>query len=580
MKFLHVLAIGLLIFNNISYSIQHDNVNHVNNNINHISITNNEVKKCLNHIKLSGNAKKNLQMQLYSLIGSEDNMPVQTEQNPELIQVIIDAITDTANNNNNTYNKQNLLYNMIRFYLMNVELYQTDYNKFINRRAGYLCGILKNNYNANALYIAETIWQQNNLQNVINKLVFGINLLEDLKKANNNNELYNNNHDVSQIQFSNGYSKCFLVSAVQLFITALNASNNNDLIRNTTFAKFVKYLEQQSKSNTNQQPVVNNINVNNNSNKQSTSNKKLNTKKTNNKTSSTSKNKNNKKVTNKKKITKKVNTKNIKKSASKTTKKPSNNKVKTPIKTQNKKIIKQVNNVKVNNNKTNIQPTQKLDFIKTLEKFVQENRALFNTDKQQTALNCLFAQEKKSAGGAEGLLGDIFMLRIFPELQQIFSGNNFQYADLLLNTTNSFKFNNNQDLSDQFNNNNGCNLRVGHEYEKCRIPFNSTNYIMRAMHMTTKQLINNFIHNEKYISYYNENGKLEVYELIGMQIRSGGALGHYISYVKQNNNCNSWSLIDSIKTAPNSNNTLNNLWNIIQHNTNPMIHQAMYKKIA
>lgn len=168
-------------------------------------------------------------------------------------------------------------------------------------------------------------------------------------------------------------------------------------------------------------------------------------------------------------------------------------------------------------------------------------------------------------------MGTIFILRIFPELQQIFSGDN-KYGgnnDVLLSTTNAFKFDLEENLWDQFSNQAAVLLCSN---SKCRKPFNSSNYIISSIHGTS---INELMHNKQYISLYNDQGNLEIYELIGVQLREPG---HYISYVKQNKNSNSWSLIDSISRGSKDNHKIGDIFKLLNTN-NYFVHQAMYKMV-
>lgn len=453
--------------NGLNNNILHFN-NQLNNNFNNKNIvTQSDVVTFLQNIKNSQLSKENLIMQLYSLLGNRNNIPVQDNTHPDKIQFLMDFIMDHANNNFNNYNQINnnsvkIVYVLLDYYLKNIELYRYNNNLFNYNSINYLNNSLP--YSIYDFQNALRIIMKYNFHNILDKLIKGINLVENTKRNNIVN--VNNNHNNNKpILLSNGESKCFLVSALQQFIGALKQSSENDYIRNTTFAKFVRYMK-----------------------------------------------------------------------------------------------------VKQNDN------NRKIDFIQTLRKFVVQNKQWFNTEKQKEALNALFAQEEESHGGAAGLLGTIFILRIFPELQPIFSGDNkFGGSnDSLLMHTNYFKFDTKKHLKDQFDDQSAALLCSN---PKCRKPFNSNSYIIRSIHGTS---IDKLVRNKQYISLYNDQGNLEIYELIGMQLRRPG---HYISYVKQNNNSNSWSLINSMESGSNNNHTIAEIFALLDNANNYVVHQAMYKRI-
>ena len=475
--------------NNIN---QFNNINWFNNNLNKFInnmlqsnkfsnnlsneniITKHEVDTFLKNVKNSKLANENLEMQLYSLLGNRSNTPAYDNTYPDEIQFVMNFIEDHVNNNFNNYKKINnnsikVVYVLLDYYLKNIELFNHNNALFSNKSINYLNNSL--HYSFYDFQNALDIIIKYNFYNVFDKIIKGINSVENIKTYNNAKISSHNNNP---ILLSNGTSKCFLVSAVQQFIGALKQSSESDYIRKTTFAKFVKYMR-----------------------------------------------------------------------------------------------MKQLNN------------TNKIDFIKTLREFVRDNKYLFNTKAQQEALNSLFAQENGTLGGAPGYLGTIFMLRIFPELQQIFSGNNFGNTDILLNSANSFKFNNG-DLNEQFDsNNNACVLMSAINYKKCYKPFDSNNYIIDS---TLNANIDDILNKKQYISFYNDLGNLEIYELASIQLRTKiGSIGHFISYVKQSENSNSWSLIDSLERKgnnnhKNNNHKINDIFALL-NTSKYVVQQVMYKKV-
>lgn len=189
-------------------------------------------------------------MQLYSLLGNINNIPVNAHH--DKIQFLIDFITDHANNNFNNYNQINnnsikVVYVLLDYYLKNIELYKYNNDLFNYNSINYLNNSL--HYSVNDFQNAFRIIMKYNFYNVLDKLINGINLVENVKTYNNAN--VNNNHNNNPILLSNGTSKCFLVSAVQQFISAWNQSSKNDYIRQTVFDKFVRYMKIKQRRNNN-----------------------------------------------------------------------------------------------------------------------------------------------------------------------------------------------------------------------------------------------------------------------------------------------------------------------------------------
>ena len=490
-KLLLISAVSLSIINlNLVNAMDSDaNTDIHKNNTEKLNITNNVEKINKENItELFNNVKnnkelmyENIKMQLESLILDESN-EVDFSKN-DIIQLIINVIDDFINENNNNYQKlkdqcNKILYISINYYLWNIEQYNDNLKKYYEGVNGLIINILKNQFDRNQFSEAVKILNNNKLYNALNKIVKGINsLTESINKNNNQDNIYENN----VIHFSNGSSKCFLVSAVQQFIGILRQSEHNSSIRKTNFASFIKYLEE------------------------------------------------------------------------------SQNKTK-----------------------------NKIDFIKELRKYTEKNKNLFDTESQKQALNCLFVQENniQSIEGTAGMLGDVFILRIFPELQKFIGGNKMQKKDILLDAVKNFELSSRSDISmhNQFDSSEYGNGLLNAYLYKCRYPFSNCDYIISALKDAN---IKDVIQNKKYISFYDDNNKLNIYELIGIQLRTElGNFGHYTAYVKQAQSNNSWSYIDSLKSSSKDN---NNLEDILEEKTSKeykiidpndyMIHQAVYKKV-
>ena len=452
--------------------------------INYEQCTKEELNKCLEEIKSlnkSGSSLivENLWLQVYSLLSSEDNTPVTDDFNIDDINLILKIITEKAYGFNYSYNSNstnkvnNILETIFNYYIDNIDSYDPNNKKeFSEKSIKHAISIIEQNSDSSRYtkqdfeQVGKDFSNKFGYYSLINKIIKGINIVNNYKKYNENYIDKSNKSNDKPILWLNGTSKCFLVSAVQQFHAMILQSKTDDPIRKTSFAKFCDYAKQ-----------------------------------------------------------------------------------------------------KVRKDKAG-----RIDFIKTLRSFVNDNKNLFDTPKQKEALDCLFAQEKLSYEGSDGLLGDIFVLRIFPELQQFIGGNQYKNTDLLLNTTENFKFNNIQNLGDQFDSNQTGGLSVAQDYKKCRKPIESRDYFIDSVYLRN---LEESIDNYQYLSFYNDKGELELYELIGFQLHIPG---HYVSCIKTGRSSNSWSYIDSISSGSKDGKTLQGIMIIIDKNKYK-VHQAIYKRV-
>ena len=97
-------------------------------------------------------------------------------------------------------------------------------------------------------YLERDVWEC--YCNIITKIIRGVNLASFLLKEKQEIILYERNN-LSKVKnkpianvftLSNNNCKCWFMSTFQLFVTALNQSEPNDPIRKTNFAKFINHL--------------------------------------------------------------------------------------------------------------------------------------------------------------------------------------------------------------------------------------------------------------------------------------------------------------------------------------------------
>ena len=395
--------------------------NSINTNWEH-GISQDEVTLFFDNIKCS-NAFENAKMQIYSLLGDIAPGFGDTDK----IRLIFDII---KYNKCNKYEKHNYNYEKplalagvcIDYYLYNIDLYNKDIDQFNIECAESAASILS--FNTNDYSYAMKILYYNSFYSVINKIVKGVNLIEEFKKNKNNKDEVN----ITKLNLSNGKRQDWFMTTFQLFDYALQYSNENSLINNTNFAKFDDYLKNKSKHR--------NIN-------------------------------------------------------------------------------------------------EEIQFIPTLKSFVKQNKDKFSNNNIKDALEALYSEEDNDIG-CYGIMGSILMFRIFPELKTIFSSNQFGINDSIINLSNKFHFNSNQSLAKQFNDQAHQLLDIAY-YDNGRQLFNNTDYLIMITNGFTRDKV---INNRKYISRYNTSSiidpnkspkqsvnpgnKLELYELVGVQLCSIG----------------------------------------------------------
>ena len=387
-------------------------------------INQNEIDLFFENIKGS-NAFENMKIQIYSLLGDVAPSFGDTDK----IRLIFDIIKYNMSNRFEkhiyNYNKPlSLAGTFIDYYLNNIQVYNEDVEQFT-----YECNELATNillFDIEDYKQAMEILYYNSFFNVINKVVKGVNLIEEFKKNRINNPI-----KLLKLNVSNGKRQDWFITTFKLFDYALQYSNKDDAIRNTTFAKFNNYLRNKSK--------YRNIN-------------------------------------------------------------------------------------------------EEIQFIPTLKSFVKENKEEFNEEGTQVALEALYREEESDIS-CYGIMGSILMFKIFPELNTVFSSNQFGINDSIIDLANKFHFSSNQSLAKQFNDQGSQLLDIAF-YDNGRKLFNNTDFLIMITNGLTRDKV---INGRKYISRYNNENilkenqsissvgnKLELYELIGVQLCSNGNT-NYIS---------------------------------------------------
>ncbi len=378
-----------------------------------MGINQNDINTFFENINNS-NAFENMKMQVYSLLGE---MSPSFGDNDK-IRLILDIINYNKNNrdekHNYNYNKSLALAGIFTdYYLNNIDLYNENTEQFNKECLDLATNILL--FNKKDYDKAVNIIHCNSFYNIINKIVKGVNFIENFK---NNRVILKKK--LVDLKLSNGKRQNWFISTFKLFDYALQYSSENDAIRNTLFAKFDNYLQ---------------------------------------------------------------------------------------------------NNSKYRDIKEGIK------LIPTLKSFVKQSNEKFDN----TALKALYGEEDSDIA-CYGIMGSILMFRIFPELKSIFSSNQFGINDSIISLANKFHFSNNQSLAKQFNEQASKILDIANYYNGKKL-FNNTDYlIIITSGLTRDQVIND----RRYISRYNtENilapnisnnigNKLELYELIGVQLCSNG----------------------------------------------------------
>ena len=417
-------------------------------------ITQKEVDLFLSNIKDS-NAFKNMKMQIYSLLG--DVAPAFGD--PDHIRLLLDVIKYNKINKNekHVYNYDTplaLTCVLIDYYINNVDLHNNNIEQF--KLAGIDNAKHALQYNEQDYVAAIQHIKYFYYYYVINKIVKGINLIEDFKNNRTSNLL-----PLKQINLSNDMNKDWLTSTFQLFDYAIQCSTNSqDRIKNTNFAKFDEYLH---------------------------------------------------------------------------------------TKSQHRDI------------------NEKIQFIPTLKDFVTENKEQFSGNKINSVLEALYKEEERNTT-CYGIMGSIIMFRIFPELQTIFSCNQFGKNDCIIDLANKFYFSTNQQLSTQFNEQSQKVLDIAF-YDNGRRLFNNKDYLIMVTNGLTRQEV---INERKYISRYHERTDnnlpetLELYELVGVQLCST----NNVNYVTVSG--------EKLNDAVESDSSFGKL--CISNNLKPM--QALYKLIS
>ena len=216
----------------------------VSNSINtnwEYGITQDEVTLFFENIKGS-NAFENAKMQIYSLLGDIAPGFGDTDK----IRLIFDIIkyNKGSKNEKHNYNYEKplaLAGIFIDYYLNNIDLYNEDADQFNIGCAESAANILL--FNEEDYSCAMKILYYNSFYSVINKIVKGVNLIEEFKKNRNNKDEVN----ITKLNLSNGKRQDWFMTTFQLFDYALQYSKENDEINNTNFAKFDDYLKNKSK---------------------------------------------------------------------------------------------------------------------------------------------------------------------------------------------------------------------------------------------------------------------------------------------------------------------------------------------
>lgn len=170
---------------------------------------------------------------------------------------------------------------------------------------------------------------------------------------------------------------------------------------------------------------------------------------------------------------------------------------------------------------------ERIKFIPTLKNFVTENKEQFSGNKINSALEALYKEEERNTT-CYGIMGSIIMFRVFPELQIIFSCNQFGTNDCIIDIANKFYFSTDQQLSTQFNEQSQKVLDIAF-YDNVRKVFNNKDYLIMVTNGLTRQEV---INERKYISRYHERTDnnlpetLELYELVGVQMCSSNNVNY------------------------------------------------------
>ncbi|MBQ9440871.1 MAG: hypothetical protein IJU54_00480 [Alphaproteobacteria bacterium] len=417
-------------------------------------ITPNDVNLFLKNVK-DPLAYENMKMQVYSLLG--ENSP--SFSDPERIRVLFDVIDNNKTNTDEVhiynYDKPFALTGIfLDYYLNNIQLYNDNKDKFNSGRIEAAKKSLS--FNKQEYSEAIKLLSINNFYETINKIVKGVNIVEDFSKNKKFEET-----DIANLNISKAKRQDWLVTTFELFNYALQYSNKDDQIVRTTFAEFVNYLK---------------------------------------------------------------------------------------------------NNTKYRNIKEEIQ------FIPTLQSFVEQNKSKFEAKNIQSALEAIYKEEKSNIG-CYGIMGSVLMFRIFPELKKIFSSNQFDMYGSILDLANKFHFSSNQSLAQQFDDQAHKVLEIT-KYDNSNKLFDNADYLIMVTNGLTR---NTVINDRKYISRYalvdpkNNTWKLELYNLMGVQLYSIKTNSNYIS-------------IDKSKLAEIMDSQIEFSKECIEKNLQPI--QALYKRIT
>ena len=208
---------------------------------------------------------------------------------------------------------------------------------------------------------------------------------------------------------------------------------------------------------------------------------------------------------------------------------------------------------------------ENIQFIPTLKDFVVENKEQFSNEKINSALEALYKEEGNNTACC-GIMGSIVLYRIFPELQKVFSSNQFGTHDCIVDLVNKFYFSTNQSLFTQFTEQSQRLIDIA-SYDNGRRLFNNTDYLIMVTNGLTRQQV---VNERKYISRYHEQTpnnlieNLELYELIGVQFCSD----NNVNYITVSGN--------ELNDAVDSNSSFGKM--CISKNLKPM--QALYKLIS
>lgn len=203
-------------------------------------ITQDEVTLFFDNIQ-NPNALENAKMQIYSLLG--DVAP--SFGNTDRIRLIFDVIKyNNSKAEKHIYNYEKplaLAGTFIDYYLNNIDLYNNSIEQFNTNCIEEAANIIP--YNEEDYSFAIEVFYYNSFTSVINKVVKGVNLIEEFK----NNKIEEENVNIIPLNLDKGKRQDWFTTTFQLFDYALQYSNKNDAIRNTNFAKFTNYLKNKSK---------------------------------------------------------------------------------------------------------------------------------------------------------------------------------------------------------------------------------------------------------------------------------------------------------------------------------------------